>query len=103
MGQQSQIVSGNIVYVAHNLLLIKNKNTLFKCTDLVSSNIANALILFHVKTGCDHSSGFYECWKKSVGQEAQLPLQKVSECLELPDNMRDGVTQFVLLKIYGGK
>ena len=34
-------------YVAHNLpgdLLIKNKNTVFKCTDLVFSNIANLLI-----------------------------------------------------------
>ena len=58
-------------YVAHNLpgdLLIKNKNTLFKCTDLVSSNIANVLIPFHVITGYDHTSGCYGRRKKSVFQ-----------------------------------
>ena len=54
-------------YVAHDIpgdLLIKNKNTLFKCTDLVSSNIANVLILFHVVTGCDHTFGFFWTWKE---------------------------------------
>ena len=58
-------------YVAHNLpgdLLIKNENTLFKCTDLVSSNIANVLIPFHVITGYDHTSGCYGRRKKSVFQ-----------------------------------
>ena len=56
-------------YVARNLpgdLLIKNKNTLLKCTDLVSSNIANVLIPFHVITGCDHTYGCYGSGKKSV-------------------------------------
>ena len=56
-------------YVAHNLpgdLLIKNKNTLLNCTDLVSSNIANVLIPFHVITGCDHTYGCYGRGKKSV-------------------------------------
>ena len=98
--------------IAHDLpgdLLIKNKNTLFKCTDLVSSNIANVLIPFHVITGCDHTSGFYGHGKKSVfeklqkDQEAQHLLQKVGNCLELSDDVRDDMRQFVLLKIYGGK
>ena len=62
-------VYAQAAYVAHDLpvdLLIKNKNTLFKCTDLVSSNIANVLIPFHVITGCDHTSCFYRHGKKSV-------------------------------------
>ena len=48
-------------YVAHDFLddlLIKNKNTLFTCTDLVSSNIAYVLIPLHVITRCDHTFGF---------------------------------------------
>ena len=97
-------------YVAHNLLgdlLIKNKNTLFKCTNLVSSNIANVLIPFHVITGCDQTSGFYRHGKKSVfeklqkDQEAQHLLQKVGDCLELSDDVRDDMRRFVILKIYG--
>ena len=62
-------VNVQAAYVAHNLpddLLIKNKNTSFKCIDLVSSIIANALIPFHVITRCDQTSGFYGCGKKSV-------------------------------------
>ena len=99
-------------YVAHNLpddCLIKNKNTLFKCTDLVSSNIANMLIPFHVITGCDHTSGFYRHGKKSVfeklqkDQEAQHLSQKVGDCLELSDDLRDDMRRFVLSKIHGGK
>ena len=99
-------------YVAHSLpgdLLIKNKNTLFKCTNLVSSNIANVLIPFHVITGCDQTSGFYRHGKKSVfeklqkDQEAQHLLQKVGDCLELSGDVRDDMRRFVLLKIYGGK
>ena len=61
-------------YFAHDLLgdlFIKNKNTLFKCSDLVSSNIANVLIPFHVITRCDHTSGFYGCGKKSVFEKHQ--------------------------------
>ena len=97
-------------YVAHDLpgyLLIKNKNTLFKCTDLVSSNIANVLIPVRVITGCDHTSGFYGRGKKSVfeklqkDQEAQHLLQKVGDCLELSDDVRDDMRRFVILKIYG--
>ena len=99
-------------YVAHDLLgdfLIKNKNTPFKCTDLVLSNIANVLIPFHVITGCDHTSGFYGRGKKSVfekhqkDQEAQHLLLKVGDCLELSDVVRDDMRRFALLKIYGGK
>ena len=44
----------------HNVLgdlRIKNKNSLFKCTDLVLSNITNVLIPFHIITGRDHTSG----------------------------------------------
>ena len=61
-------------YFAHDLpgdLLIKNKNTLFKCSDLVSSNIENVLIPFHVITRCDHASGFYGRGKKSVFEKLQ--------------------------------
>ena len=99
-------------YVAHDLLgdlLIKNKNTLFKCTDLVPSNIANVLIPFHVITGCDHTSGFYGRGKKSMfemlqkDQEAEHLLQKVGDWLELSDDVRDDMRRLVLLKIYGGK
>ena len=65
------------------------------------------LIPFHVRTGCDHTSGFYECGKKSVfeklqkDQEAQHLLQKVGDCLELSDDVRDDMRRFVILKIYG--
>ena len=85
---------------------IKNKS---KCTDLVSGNVANVLIPFHVITGCDHTSGFHERGKKSVfgkvqkDKEAQELLQKVGKCLKLSDNVRDDIRLFVLLKIYGGK
>ena len=62
-------------YVAHDLpgdLLIKNKNTQFKCTDLVSSNIANVLMQFHVITGYDHISYFYVRGKKSVLEKLKI-------------------------------
>ena len=100
-------------YVAHNLLgdlLIKNKNTLLKCIDLVSSNITNVLIPFHVIIGCDHNYGFcghgrnksiFEKFQKD--KEAQHLLQKIGECLELSGDVRDDMRQLVLLKIYGGK
>ena len=61
-------------YVSHNLpsvLLIKNKNTLFKCTDLLSSNIANVLILFHVITGSDHTYSLYRRGKESEFKKLQ--------------------------------
>ena len=85
-------------YVAYNLpgdLLTKSKNSLFKCTDLVSINIINVRIPFHVMTGCDHSPGFYSPGKKCVteqfqkDEEAQHLLQKVGESLELSDDLRD--------------
>ena len=62
------------------------------------------LIPFHAITGCDNISGFHRRGKKSVfekfqkDQEAQQLLQRVGECLELPDNMRDHVRRFLLLK-----
>ena len=52
-------------------LLIKNKSTLFKCTDLVSSNIPNVLIPFQVINGCDPTSGFYGRGQKSVFEKLQ--------------------------------
>ena len=88
---------------------MKNKNTLFKCTDLASCNIANVLIPFHVITGCDHTCGFYGRGKRSVfeklqkDQEVQHVLQKIGDCLELSDDVRDNMRRFVLLKIYGVK
>ena len=67
------------------------------------------LIPFHLITGCDHTSGFYGRGKKSMfekiqkDQVAQRLLQKVGECLELSDAVRDDMRRFVLLKIYGGE
>ena len=61
-------------YVAQNLLgdlLIKNKNTLFNCTDLISTNIKNMLIPLHVITACDHTSGFNGRGKKSECEKLQ--------------------------------
>ena len=64
---------------------------------------------FHVTTGFHYTSGFYKCEKKSVfekhqkDQEAQHLLQKVRECLEFSDNVRDDMRRFVLLKINKGK
>ena len=89
-------------YVAHNLQgnLIKNKNTLFKCTDLVTGNISNMLLQFHVITLYNHRPGFEKLQKD---QEAQHLLQKVGEYLELSDNVGDNMRRFMLLKIYGGK
>ena len=101
-----------VAYVTHDLphdLFIKSKNTLFKCADLVSINIANLLILLHVITGCDRTSGFYGRGKKCVfeklqkDQETQHLLQNTGECLELSDGFRDDMRRFVLLKIYEGK
>ena len=56
-------------YVAHDLLcdlLIKNKNTLLNCINLVSSNMENVLIPPQLITGFDHTSGFHGRRKKSV-------------------------------------
>ena len=73
-------------YVTHDLKydpFIKNKNNLFKCVELVTSNITNVLIPFHVITGYDHTSGFYGRGKRSVfaniqkHREAQNRNQKV--------------------------
>ena len=67
------------------------------------------LIPLHVITGCDHTFGFYGRGKSSVfeklqkDQEAQHLVQKVGDCLELSDDVRDNMKRFVLLKIYGGK
>ena len=67
------------------------------------------LIPFHVITGYDHTSPFYGRGKKSMfekiqnDQVAQSLLQKVGECLELSDAVRDDMRRFVLLKIYGGE
>ena len=41
--------------------------------------------------------------KLQKDQEAQHLLQKVRYCLELPDDVKDDIKPFVLLKIYGGK
>ena len=90
-------------YVARNLLgdlLIKNKSTLFKFIDLVSSNIANVLTQFHVITGFDRTSGFE---KLQNDQEAQHLLCKLGEYLELSDDVRDDMRQFVPFKMYGRK
>ena len=90
-------------YVVRNLLgdlLIKNKSTLFKFIDLVSSNIANVLTQYHVITGCDRTSGFE---KLQNDQEAQHLLCKLGEYLELSDDMRDYMRQFMPLKMYGRK
>ena len=99
-------------YVAHDLpgdLLINNKSTLFKCSELVPNNIANVLIPFHIITGCDHTAGFYGRGKKSVfdklqkDYEAQKLLQNVGVHLELPEEVRADMRQFVLSKMYGEK
>ena len=85
-----------VAYVTHDLphdLFIKSKNTLFKCADLASINIANLLILLHVITGCDRTSGFYGRGKKCVFELSD----------ELSDGFRDDMRRFVLLKIYEGK
>ena len=90
-------------YVGHSLLgdlLIKTKSTLFKLIDLVSSNIANVLILFHVITGCDRTSGFEKLQKD---QEARHLLYKLGECLESSDDVRDDMRQFMPFKMYGRK
>ena len=60
-------------------------------------------------TGCDHSPGFYGPGKKCVFeklqkyQEAQQLIQNVGESLELSDDVRDDMRQFVLSKIQGKK
>ena len=90
-------------YVAHNLLgdlLIKNKSILFKLIDLVSSNIANVLTLFHAITGCDCTSGFEKLQKD---QEARHLLYKLGECLELSNDVRDDMRQFMPFRMYGRK
>ena len=90
-------------YVGHSLLgdlLIKSKSTLFKLIDLVSSNIANVLILFHVITGCDRTSGFEKLQKD---QEARHLLYKLGECLELSNDVRDDMRQFMPFRMYGRK
>ena len=90
-------------YVVRNLLgdlLIKNKSTLFKFIDLVSSNIANVLTQYHVITGFDRTSGFE---KLQNDQEAQHLLCKLGEYLELSDDVRDDMWQFMPLKMYGRK
>ena len=90
-------------YVAHSLLgdlLIKNKSTLFKLIDLVPSNIASLLTLFHVITGCDRTSGFEKLQKD---QEARHLLYKLGECLELSDDVTGDMRQFMPFKMYGRK
>ena len=50
-------------YVAHNsrgTLFIKNKNNFINCEQLVSNDIADVLIQFHVITGSDHTAGFMD-------------------------------------------
>ena len=60
-------------------------------------------------TGHDNSPGFYGPGKKCVfeilqkDQKAQHLLQNVGESLELSDDVRDDMRQFVLLKIQGKK
>ena len=60
-------------------------------------------------TGHDHSPGFYGPGKKCAfeilqeDQEVQHLLQNVEESLELSDDVRDDMRQFVLLKIQGKK
>ena len=82
---------------------------LFKCTVLISSNIANVLVPFHVTNGYNHTSGFYGRGKISIfeklqkHQEEQHLLQKFRESLKFSDDVRDDLRRFVLLKISGGK
>ena len=83
--------------------------TLFKCTVLISSNIANVLVPFHVINGYNHTSGFYGRGKISIfeklqkNQEVQHLLQKFRESLKFSDDVRDDVRRFVLLIICRGK
>ena len=55
-------------YVSKRLpgLLIKHKNSLFDCQELVSNEIAEVIIPLHIITGCDHTSGFFGHGKKSI-------------------------------------
>ena len=87
-------------------LLIKHKNSLFSCKELVSREISKVIIPFHILTGCDHTSGFFGKGKKSAlnklkkDKEAQKLLQGVGQNLQLDDNVRKNMKQFVLMKIY---
>ena len=83
--------------------------TLFKCTVLISSNIANVPVPFHVINGYNHTSGFYGRGNISIfeklqkHQEEQHLLQKFRESLKFSDDVRDDLRRFVLLKICRGK
>ena len=99
-------------YVSNNspgCLLIKNKNTLINCADLVPNNIANVVIPFHVISGSDHTAGFYGRGKKSLFEklqkdsEAQRLLQNVGVSLDLTEEVKADMRKFVLTKIYGIK
>ena len=96
-------------YVSKKLpgtLLIKNKNGLFKCKDMVSSEIAEVIIALYELTGSDHNSGFFGHGKKKILEkvkkdpEAQKLLMEVGDNLVLKDAVKEKMKKFVLSIIY---
>ncbi|KAL8573120.1 hypothetical protein ACOMHN_027380 [Nucella lapillus] len=51
-------------------LLIKSKDAFINCRDMLSNEVSQIIIPFHVITGSDHTSGFYGHGKKTVMETA---------------------------------
>ena len=97
-------------YVSRKLpgkLLIKNKNAIFCCKEMVSSEVAEIIIAVHEITGGDHTSGFFGHGKKRILEKvkkdphARQLLNEVGENLVLADRVKQKMKKFVLWIIYG--
>ena len=88
-------------------LLIKIKNGLVNCKDMVGEEMSDIIIAAHCITGCDHTSGQYGRGKSQMMKtlksdpEARELLSSTGMQPSLSEGSHYDMEQFVLTKMYG--
>ena len=95
-------------YVSHQIrgkLLIKRKQALINCHAVLPDDVSNVIVLLHVLTGSDHTSGLYGHGKKLLQKlmkdpEARELLGRVGESLVLKNEFKADMKAFILSKVF---
>ncbi len=91
------------------MLLIKRKEGLVCCCDLVTDEMADCIVQLHCMTGCDANSGFYGKGKMSLyakvakSHVARRQLMRCGDDLAMNEEVIEELFQFTRDVVYGDK
>jgi len=87
-------------------MLIKRKNTYVEAQSFWKQEVIDSIVPLHIRTGSDHTSGFYGVGKKVVADrvskssEARNLLASCGASLDLTDEAISNMNKFVIKYVY---